>query len=86
MSVVQRGLTFVVGGLVRRFRCGAAALGVLAAAGRLAAGLSMFPAHLGLWRGDTRVSQTRQGKLHIGWQGNQECNQQGVESTHYDSD
>lgn len=40
-----------------RFWRGAAALGVLAAAGRLAAGLPVFPVHLSLRRGGTGVSQ-----------------------------
>lgn len=42
---------------MRRLRCGAAALRVLAAARRLAAGLPVFPAHRGLSGGGTRVTQ-----------------------------
>lgn len=44
-------LTFIVRGLVCGFWCGAAALRVLAAAGRLAAGLPSFPIHLRLGQG-----------------------------------
>lgn len=47
-------VTFIVRRLVCRLWCGAAALGVLAAAGRLTAGLPVFSIHLSL-RGDTRV-------------------------------
>lgn len=60
-------ITFIVRGLVRWFWCGAAALGVLAAAGRLAAGLPVFPVHLRL-RGSTRHSmKVVQTALQTNW-------------------